>query len=88
MSPLALEILLKAYYGSQEPHPSNGTVPYREAVDAFVAAGMIELGEYGYRTTERGAAHVHQLLALPFPMQGWIGADGRLIATHGAKVTM
>lgn len=81
MSPLALEILIKAFYSS-EPHQSEGTVPYREAVGTFVSQGMLEFGPDGYRTTDRGSAHVRQILALPYPMQGWLGADGRLIPTE------
>lgn len=81
MTPNAIEILLHCYL-TPMPHPRRDAPAVQEAIEAFLVEGLIEAepgSPGGYRTTDRGTAHVKQLCNLPLPEQGWIGANGMAI---------
>jgi hypothetical protein len=82
MSPSDIEVLLHCHY-SPGPHPRWTAPAVRDGLHMLARAGLIESTDSTgcvFRTTERGRAHVAQLCDLPFPTQGWLGADGKLIA--------
>jgi len=80
-TPLHLSLLIQAY-----SHPAlwpnrNVTVEAYEA--HLVTFGLIKESDGGYYDcTERGKAHVEQLLSIPLPFQAWIGVNGEIIKTN------
>lgn len=83
MTPNAIEILIHCHV-TPAPHPRKDAPAVAEELRSLEANGLIERdpggGLGGYRTTERGRAHIEQLCRTAWPVQAWIGADGRLIA--------
>ncbi|MFA7291889.1 MAG: hypothetical protein WC023_06530 [Rhodocyclaceae bacterium] len=81
MSPSDIEVLLHCYY-SPEPHERLEAPAVRDAIDRFLAAGLIAPNadaERTWRVTKRGEAHVRQLCALPLPEPAWVDAHGEVI---------
>ena len=80
-TPLHLSLLIQAYsYPTLWPH-RNCVVESYEA--HLVTFGLIKMTEGGYYDcTERGLAHVEQLLSIPLPAQAWIGVNGEIINTN------
>ncbi len=81
MTPNAIEILIHCHV-CPLPHRRRDVPAVGEELASLEINGMIEPGpEYpgGYRTTPRGKAHIEQLCGLAWPVQVWIGADGKVI---------
>lgn len=82
MTPCAIEVLIHCHV-SNEPHPRKDFPAVREEFENLEANGLIRMygshGVYAYTTTEKGAAHVAQLCATPFPTQAWLDAQGKVI---------
>lgn len=78
MTPNDIEMLIH-FYASPAPHPRASAPACVEAIEQMLAAGLIEPCGDTYKTTRRGAAHVEQLCSTPYPMRGWVCADGRVI---------
>jgi len=81
MTPNAIEILLHCHC-SPLPHPRRDAKSVQEELQTLENNLLIEPEpgcKGGYRTTERGRAHVAQLCALPWPVQAWVTAEGKPI---------
>jgi len=81
LTPLHLQILLHAYsYPSPWPRSGGVNETYQQELHEL---GMIQKtkkpDEFYYECTDRGRAHVSQLLMLPFPTQAWIDASGNVL---------
>lgn len=80
-TPLHLKLLLQVYTLA-EPGPNCGGCE-AEYEGHLADAGLIEL--YGdsnckvWVCTDKGKAHVQQLLSLKIPTQAWISASGELL---------
>lgn len=85
MTPNDLEIILHCHTCAL-PHPRLHAAAVREAIEKFLADGLIERTtdqEEIYRTTERGVAWVTMLLVTPYPKRAWIDAESRVICVEG-----
>lgn len=81
MTPNAIEILIHCHVCSL-PHPRKSAPAVWEELCSLRANGLIEPNsenDGGYRTTERGRAHIEQLCRTAWPVAAWVGADGKLI---------
>ena len=78
MTPNDIEILIHCHV-SPAKHPRFDA--NRAVFDSLVVNGLLErlIPSDDYVTTPKGAAHVGQLCALPWPHEAWIGADGKII---------
>lgn len=77
MSYKELQFLIH-YHTSHAPHPEAND--YKNAIAALVNDDLLVStnNSGGYTTTEKGKAHMKQLLELPFPPpRQWVLADGR-----------
>jgi len=83
MIPLHVQLLLHAYAIAEPIDDSNGT--RREYLGYLERLGLIEVDpdrrSSGWKTTERGTAHIRQILDLPLPtlVQRWVDGNGRPI---------
>ena len=80
MTPNDIDVLLHCYT-SPEPHPRQDAPAVRESIQWFLTEGLIqpEKDRGVYSTTDRGAAHVRQLCALPWPKPAWVDEQGNII---------
>lgn len=81
MTPNAIEILIHCHV-SPMPHPRRDAPAVAEELRSLQVNGLIEPDpnfSNGYRTTNRGRAHVQQLCRTPWPVKAWVGADGSVI---------
>jgi hypothetical protein len=81
MTPNAIEILLHCHV-SPLPHPRKDAPAVWEEICRLRANNLIEPApgsDGGYRTTDRGRAHVEQLCRTAWPVPAWMGADGKII---------
>lgn len=81
MTPNGIEILIHCHV-CPLPHPRREAPAVAEELDSFQRNGLIEPlpGNFGgFRTTDRGRAHIEQLCRTAWPIQAWVGADGKLI---------
>ena len=80
MTPNSIEILLHCYV-SPSPHPRENASEVSVAFSQLEAEGLITFDDGGgyWKTTQRGAAHVQQLCALPFPEMAWVNSCGEVI---------
>lgn len=78
LTPIHLKVLMY-YFETPGPYPSNS----QEVTDCTIALArhaLIEPQPEGYfRCTDRGLAHVKQILNLPLPQQVWTDAQGKPI---------
>jgi len=84
MTPLHIQLLLHAH-AICEPIESL-TDTKNEYLNDLVKSGLIKPDEEsaphptsGWMTTERGRAHIEQILALPLPVKIWADSHGRPI---------
>jgi hypothetical protein len=80
MTPNDIEILIHCYVspGRHPRYDSN-----RRVFQKFITDGLVVFKDEGiYQTTEKGAAHVHQLCSLPLPVKQFVGYDGKVIDLH------
>jgi len=81
MTPNAIEILIHCHV-CPLPHPRRDAPAVAEELRSLQANGLIEPepgSQGGYRTTDRGRAHIAQLCNTAWPVRAWIGADGNRI---------
>lgn len=81
MTPNAIEVLIHCHV-CPLPHPRKDAPAVAEELQSFLKNGLIEPepgSPGGYRTTERGAAHIEQLCRTAWPVRVWVGADGKPI---------
>lgn len=81
LTPLHLKLLLHAFTMAEPwPHKEGCAAEYE---GDLADAGLIERHEDLERSmwvcTDKGKAHVEQLLALQFPTQAWISASGEVL---------
>ncbi len=79
LTPLHLKLLLHHY---TIPEPWEGQASMHE--EQLRNAGLLELAhpsqiDRSYLVTDKGRAHIVQLLALPYPVQAWVGHDGEVL---------
>lgn len=87
MTPLKLKVILHCHTDPL-PHPRLDAPAVREAIEEFLAAGLIERANGPneiYRTTERGNAWITMLLVTPYPKRAWIDAQNHVICVEGHK---
>lgn len=79
MTPNDIEILIHCHV-SPAVHPRADAPAVQQALRSLETNGLIEQrdGE-GYSTTSRGQAHMEQLCGLAWPVEAWVGADGKVI---------
>lgn len=79
-TPLHLNLLIHSYCRPTIFPTRNTCVEQYEK--HLVTFGLIKWKDGGYYgCTERGVAHVEQLLSIPLPTEAWIGANGEIINT-------
>ena len=80
MTPNAIEILIHCHV-SPTVHPRSDAPAVKQELQSLEQYGLIRsIAPPGaYTTTERGAAHVAQLCATPWPKQTWVDAQGKPI---------
>ena len=82
MTPNDIEILIHCHV-CPAPHPRLNAPAVQGAINMLLANQLIEQdGDKQFnrwRTTARGAAHIAQLCAIPFPDQAWIDVCGNVI---------
>ncbi len=82
LTPLHLKLLLHAF-SHCEPWPHNGgcALEYEQhLVDAGLIQRAVNRGNVVYHEcTDKGVAHVEQLLSLPLPTRAWVGKDGKVL---------
>lgn len=81
MTPFEINLLLSIHVSPAAPRVSDAPI-YKGTIDDFLRNGLIVATadtESGYKTTDRGYAHVEQLCSLSWPTQAWIGANGKII---------
>lgn len=81
MTPNAIEILIHCHV-CPLPHPRCDAPDVADELRSLQANGLIEPEPGmagGFRTTSRGQAHIEQLCRTPWPVQVWVGADGKQI---------
>ena len=81
MTPSTLELLMH-HHVVPGPHPRSDAPAIQEGLKQLVHHGLIEAvpAQVGvYETTEKGAAHIQQLCALPFPEYVYIDYKGEKI---------
>jgi hypothetical protein len=76
VSPLKISILLHYYCSPSDFRDGDFDAPaVREAIDDFLAAGLLERSEelgVNYRATEATRIFVEAVCALPAPMLRWV----------------
>lgn len=78
MTPLEIEVLIHCHVSPFE-HPRANATAVSEALRTLEVNGLIEQRLGHYTTTDRGAAHIHQLCTTPWPVQKWVDAQGKII---------
>jgi len=79
MTPNDIEILIHCHV-SPRPHPRADAIAVKETLRSLETNGLIERRGGGeYCTTKRGQAHMEQLCGLAWPVEAWVGADGKVI---------
>lgn len=83
MTPNSIEILIHCHT-TPAKHPRFDAPAVRETFEFFEQHGLIERNQNerykdGYKTTDRGAAHIEQLCNLPLPINAWVDKNGELI---------
>lgn len=78
MTPADISALIH-YYVSPEPRPFPNSESLDVAEKNLSSLGLIAHLAGKWRTTPKGAAHIMQICNLPLPVQGWIGADGKVL---------
>jgi len=81
LTPLHLRILLHCYISPPDA-PFNHAGCSNEYQHDLIEMGLLlfdRIEDASPTATERGKAHIQQLLSLPLPQQAWIGADGAVI---------
>ena len=83
MSPSDIEVLIH-YHCCPAPHPRIEASAVKEITESYLYHGLIEANQNerfkdGYKTTDKGAAHVEQLCKLPWPVKAWTDQNGKLI---------
>jgi predicted transcriptional regulator len=79
MTPNDIEILIHCHV-SPSVHPRDNAPAVQQALRSLVTNGLIEqIDGGGYHTTPRGKAHIEQLCGLSWPVEAWVGADGKVI---------
>lgn len=81
LTPLHLKLLLHAYTSPDKYEPATNTSSRSQ--DDLKVWGLIysPSDKEPPTCTEKGIVHIQQILNLPFPIQKWIGADGKEIPT-------
>ena len=82
LTPLHLKLLLH-HYTHPEPWPHKGGCA-NEYEEQLRSEGLLQLAppiqvDRDYLVTDKGRAHVEQLLTLPFPTQAWVNESGQVI---------
>lgn len=84
LTPLHLKLLLHAY-SHCEPWPHNHSGVAKDYEADLAKEGLVQRHEDTdssyWECTDKGKAHVEQLMSLPFPTQAWINKDGQVLAT-------
>jgi len=81
MTPNDIEILIHCHV-SPTIHPRAGATGVKAALRSMERNGLIEeLDGFRYTTTSRGKAHIEQMCRLKWPVEAWVGADGKIIET-------
>ncbi len=78
MTPLELEVLIHCYY-SPELHPRFTAPSVEAAYESHIKAELIKPVKEYFTATEKGKAHIAQILALPLPKTGWVDKHGEII---------
>ena len=83
MKLLELRLLISYYNGGSESFNMNSR-SIKEANDNLVTQGLIRPdtripGLDSYCVTDKGDAHLEQILNLDFPKQVWIGENGKVL---------
>lgn len=80
MSPVVIEMMLKAYYlGGGLPEDAGEQSPAaREGIQQLENAGLIEKDslKVGWHATERGRVYVGMLENTPLPVKEWVDPRG------------
>lgn len=81
MTPNAIEILIHCH-SCPMPHPRRGAHAVEEELRSLQENELIEPDPSvpnGYRTTDRGRAHIEQLCSTAWPVQVWVDSNGKPI---------
>ena len=78
MTPYEIRLLIH-FHTTPAPYKHTDAPIYQPTIDSFVANGLIKKDDDSYQTTERGAAHIEQLCATPWPVQRWVNQVGEII---------
>ena len=79
MTPNGIEVLIHCHV-CPLPHPRRDAPAVEEELRSLKLNGLIEERPGTndvFITTARGRAHIEQLCSTPWPVQAWIGADGK-----------
>jgi tellurite resistance-related uncharacterized protein len=82
LTPLHLKLLLHAYSHCEPWHHDGGCA--LEYEQHLVEPGLVQLtvnrdNVSYYECTDKGKAHIEQLMSLQFPTQAWINKDGDVL---------
>ena len=78
MTPYEIRLLIH-FHTTPSPYEGSDAPIYQPTIDSFIANGLIEECDGSYQTTDRGAAHIEQLCATPWPIQKWVNQAGNII---------
>jgi len=81
MTPNGIEVLIHCHV-CPLPHPRKDAPAVAEELQSLELNGLIEPepgSDGGYRTTDRGRAHIEQLCRTAWPVQAWFDANGNRI---------
>jgi len=78
MTPYEIRLLIH-YHTTPAPYEGASAPIYQPTVDSFVENNLIEKVDGSYQTTDRGAAHIEQLCATPWPVQRWVNQAMEII---------
>lgn len=78
MTPNDIEMLIY-FHCSSSAHPRIDAPACQEAVRMMLCNDLIRHSGRTFGTTDKGAAHLAQLCATPFPEQAWVDSQGRVI---------
>ena len=81
LTPLHLQILIHAYcYPTRWPRSGGvNETCQQELLDAGLIQKTNQPDEFYNECTDRGKAHVYQLMNLSLPMQAWVNKDGKVL---------
>ena len=74
-----------------EPHPMVLSDSGKAAIRHLTTQGLIYLNtdtEGEYRCTNKGNAHVNQLLNVPLPKETWVNYEGKMIEWRSPQLQL